>query len=270
MEYKVRLTAALPKGPANGWDDVQIAEALARARVEQRTELPRVAIIVYGVRNAEISKDHVTTAVLEILRVQPVISEQGRRAVEVMLADEYAEQTGEMMLPFDLASLSKSAFADLPRTASEIDQTEEDERDGMSPTDELRRHLERVHGRDDAASLTALEAEHRHEADHDGDLPDVLAHDREWMGWTRADIEAATAETDGEEPDDDAGHGDLPMNTEGRIVAALESDDDGTPTNDEIEGPDPDYGKDLDDEDAWQTANPSLGSGPSLFSGTDQ
>lgn len=223
MEYKVRLTAALPKGDGNGWDHATLAQALGRARVEQRAEQPHVALIVYGVRNVEISKDHVTTAVTEILRVQPVQSEEGRRRAEQMLADEYAFQTGGAMLPFELASLSKAAFADLVRSPGEIDEQELAEQDLMSPTDDLRRHLERVHGREDAASLTALEAEHRHEADHGGDLPDVLGHEPDWMGWTRADIEAATAEMDGE-PDDDAGHGDLPMNTEDRIVAALETE----------------------------------------------
>jgi hypothetical protein len=153
--------------------------------------------------------------------VQPVQSEDGRRVAETMLADEYAYQSGGAMLPFELASLIKATFADMPRTPSQIDEIEREQQDTMSSTDELRRHLERVHGRDDAAAMTALEAEHRHEADHAGDLPEVLDHLPTWIGWTRADIEAATADegeiTDGDgnliadRPDDDAGHGDLPM-----------------------------------------------------------
>jgi hypothetical protein len=258
MEYKVRLTAALPKGDGNGWDHALLAEKLGRTRVEQRTERPHVALVVYGVRNAEISKDHVVTAVLELLWVQPVQTEEGRRQAEQMLADEYAYQAGGAMLPYELASLSKAAFVDLPRAASAIDEEELAEQDTMSPTDELRRHLERVHGRADAAGMTALEAEHRHGADHAGDLPDVLQHEEGWIGWTRADIEAATAETDGDTSNlEGRGYGDLPIiptNTEDRIVAELESDDrpdedDGTPTNEDLEGPDPDLGKDLDDED---------------------
>jgi len=201
MDYKVRLTAALPKGDANGWDHATLAQALGRARVEQRAEQPHVALIVYGVRNAEISKDHVVTAVLEILRVQPVQSEEGRRVAEQQLADEYAFQTGGSMLPFELASLSKAAFADLSRSASAIDEAELAEQDSMSPTDELRRHLDRVHGRAEAAGMTALEAEHRHEADHAGDLPDVLDHAADWIGWTRAEIEAASAD---EMPEDES------------------------------------------------------------------
>ena len=210
MEYKVRLTAALPKGDGNGWDHATLAQALGRARVEQRAEQPHVALIVYGVRNVEISKDHVTTAVTEILRVQPVQSEEGRRRAEQMLADEYAFQTGGAMLPFELASLSKAAFADLVRSPGEIDEQELAEQDTMSPTDELRRHLERVHGRADASTMTALEAEHRHEADHAGDLPEMLDHDPEWMGWTRSELESAAAMAE-DDPDDDAGHGDVPV-----------------------------------------------------------
>lgn len=244
MEYKVRLTAALPKGDGNGWDDATLAERLGRPRIEQRDERPHVALIVYSTQKAEISKDHVTTAVLELRRVQPVLSAVGRRLAEQMLADEYEAQTGGAMLPYDLASLSKSAFADLERTPSDVDEAELAERDLMSPTDELRRHLERVHGRAEASTMTALEAEHRHGADHDGDLPVALSHEADWIGWTRADLEAATAEADGEDPDDDAGHGDLPMNTEDRIVADLESDDD----RGDQDAPDPAL-VDLDDVD---------------------
>lgn len=242
MDYKVRLTAALPKG-GNGWDHSAIAEALGRPRIEQRAEQPRVALIVYGTRNAEVSKDHTVTAVLEILLVQPVQSEDGRRVAETMLADEYAYQSGGAMLPFELASLIKATFADMPRTPSQIDELEREQQDTMSPTDELRRHLERVHGRDDAAAMTALEAEHRHEADHAGDLPEVLDHLPTWIGWTRADIEAATS-------DEDAGHGDLPMNTEDRIVAVLEDGE-----------PDDEYGRDRIDADM-------AGDGNALFSDT--
>jgi hypothetical protein len=222
MEYKVRLTAALPKGDGNGWDHALLAEKLGRPRTERRAEQPHVALIVYGVRTVDLGKDGIITSVLELARVQPVQSEEGRRLAEQMLADEYAYQNGGAMLPYELASLSKAAFVDLPRTASAIDEEELAEQDTMSPTDELRRHLERGHGRADAAGMTALEAEHRHEADHAGDLPEMLAHEPDWIGWTRADIEAATSETDGEEPDDDAGRGDLPMNTEDRIVADLD------------------------------------------------
>jgi hypothetical protein len=251
MEYKVRLTAALPKGDGNGWDHALLAEALGRPRTERRAEQPHVALIVYGVRTVDLGKDGIITSVLELARVQPVQSEEGRRLAEQMLADEYAYQNGGAMLPYELASLSKAAFVDLVRSDHDVDETERAEQDLMSPTDELRMHLERVHGRGDATDfsnargMTALEAEHRHEADHSGDLPVALSHEADWIGWTRADIEAATSETDGEEPDDDAGHGDLPMNTEDRIVADLESDDD----RGDQDAPDLDLGKDLDDED---------------------
>jgi hypothetical protein len=98
----------------------------------------------------------------------------------------------------------------------------------MSPDDELRQHLDRVHGRENAHLLIDSEAEHLHRTDHDGGLPVALNHDPEWIGWTRADLEAATAETDDENSDEATGE----------------------PTNEDIEGPDPDLGKDLDDEDS--------------------
>lgn len=155
-------------------------------------------------RTRDVSKADVATAVIEVRLVQPVTSEGGRRTAENLLTDEYAAQWLGEMPPFELATLVKAAFADLPRTPSEIDALELEQADIMTPTDVLRAHLRTVHGRADAGELTALEAEHRHGADHAGDLPDVLEHDQEWMGWTRADIEAAVAMSE-DGPDGDRG-----------------------------------------------------------------
>jgi hypothetical protein len=220
-EYKVKLLAALPKGDGNGFDDYTLVGQLVGDRREGHGSPPRVALLVYGTKDVILGKDGVDTARLEVLRVEPVHTEPGRRLAEQMLADEFAARTGQAMLPYDLAALSKAAFADLPRSVAEIDEGEERERDSMSPTDELRRHLERVHGAESAHLFTAEEAEAVHRADHDGDVLGPLAHDRDWFGWTRADLEAAESE----------------------------SEDDGTPTNEDLEGPDPDLGKDLDVED---------------------
>ena len=276
MDYTVKLAAALPKGAANGWADQDIASSLYRTRAARREEQPHVAILIYGIKKAEALDDDVNQTTIKVLRAQPVLSEEGRRTIERLLVEEYGEQTMGLTMPFELAALSKRAFADLPRTAAEVDEEESAEQDRMSPTDELRRHLERVHGRAEAAGMTAEEADHRHDADHEGDLPSELAHDREWMGWTRADIEAAEAESDGAAPsgsdkrlafasrvlgpsltspadpfrtDDQPQPYIPPMDLEDLILTPLDSDDDGTSPLDKIEGPDPDYGKDLDDED---------------------
>lgn len=197
-EYKVKLAAALPKADANGFDDYSIVGPLATSGITGRSIQPRVALLIYDVKKVEVDPDGVTTVHLRQRRVQPVLTDGGRRLAEQMLADEYANQTGQAMLPYDLSALSKSAFADLPRSIEEIDKTEADEQDQMSPTDELRRHLERVHGTQDAHLLTAEAAEAQHEADHDGDVLGPLAHEPDWMGWTRADLEAAEFEADGE------------------------------------------------------------------------
>lgn len=250
MEYKIKLAAALPKGDLDGWDDRELAEEIGEARIQRRDEHPRAAIILYEVKETSTGKNGVITTKLEIARVQPVQTEEGRAAVAALLDDEYENQRGNIQ-PFELKALSRRAFLDLPRSTSEIDQEEAAAQDLMSPTDELRKHLERVHGRPEAAGMTAEEAEHRHTADHDGDLPEVLGHDREWMGWTRADIEAAVAMAE-DEPDDyttpDGRINAVPDTMDRRVDFAIDDGDDGTPTNDEIEGPDPDYGKDLDDE----------------------
>ncbi len=205
-ESIIKLAAALPKGEGvNGFDDDALAGDLWTAKIEGRSGTPRVAIIVYGVKEAKVDKNGDRVSVVEALRVQPVKTEAGRREVESLLLSEYVAEHGDI-LPFDVTHVTKPAFADLPRSTDEVDQEEERERENMSPHDELRRHLERVHGRADAHLLTDGEADHRHEADHDGDMPNELQHDREWIGWTRADIEAATADSD-EDPharEDDA------------------------------------------------------------------
>jgi hypothetical protein len=210
-ESIIKLASALPKGDGvNGFDGIALADELWHSKIEGRFTRPRIAVIVYGVQEAKVDKkgDQVVTA--EILRVQPVETEDGLRAVETVLRDEYVAEHGDM-IPFDVKQATAPAFADLPRETDEIDQAEERERETMSPADELRRHLERVHGRADAHLLTDGEAEHRHGADHDGDLPGELQHERDWIGWTRADIEAATAESDGDPHADEAHEGQLPL-----------------------------------------------------------
>jgi hypothetical protein len=198
-EYKVKLAAALPKAEANGFDDYTIAGALAATVTNGRSVQPRTALIVYDVKKVEVDPDGIETVHLRMRRVQPVLTIEGRRQAEQMLADEFAAQTGQSMLPYDLSALSKSAFADLPRSTEEIDQKEAAEQDLMSPTDELRRHLEVVHGSEDARTMTAEKSEEKHRADHDGDVLGPLEHDREWFGWTRADLEQAEFDADATE-----------------------------------------------------------------------
>lgn len=199
-EYRVKLAAALPKGESNGFADYTIVGALAETTIGERSVQPQVALLVYDVKKVEIDPDDGTkSVVLRMRRVQPVLTIEGRRQAEQMLADEFAAQTGQSMLPYDLSALSKSAFADLPRSTEEIDQKEAAEQDLMSPTDELRRHLEVVHGSEDARTMTAEESEEKHRADHDGDVLGPLEHDREWFGWTRADLEQAEFEAEGAE-----------------------------------------------------------------------
>ena len=200
MDYIIKLTAALPKGEGlNGFDDEDLADDMWHPKIEGRQDGLRAAVIVYGVKEAKIDKVGNRVVVADIRRVQPIKTDEHRRVVEQVLLDAYTDEHGDV-LPFDVKHVTKQAFADLPKETDEIDAEEERERETMSPHDELRRHLERVHGRADAHLLTDGEADHRHAADHDGDLPGELDHDREWTGWTRADIEAATAETDGEDP----------------------------------------------------------------------
>lgn len=207
----IKLAAALPKGEGcNGFDDALLADDLWRTKVDGRVVQPRVAVIVYGVKEAKVDGkgDHVVTA--EVLRVQNINTVEGRRAAETLLREEYVSEHGSI-LPYDVKRITEEAFADLPRSADETDEIEERERDTMSPADETRRHLERVHGREDAHLLSDDEAERRHQANHDGDMPDVLQHDREWIGWTRADIEAATAESDGDPHEHEQDADQLPL-----------------------------------------------------------
>lgn len=214
-EYKVKLAAALPKGDGNGLDYTITAE-LAEAGLAQRSVAPRVAILVYDLKEAKYDADGVATAVLRIRRVEPVMTNAGRRAVEQMLNAEYSNRTGNALMPHELDALSKAAFADLPRTAEEIDEREAREQDMMSPTDELRRHLSRVHGIEDAHLLTAEGADEKHRADHDADLLGPLSHERDWTGWTRVDLELAELEV---EESGEAGEADpAPWDKGGEVI----------------------------------------------------
>jgi hypothetical protein len=224
-EYKVKLAAALPKSDANGLDYTIIAD-LAEAGLAKEHVSPRVALLVYDLKKADVDADGVATAVLRIRRIEPVTTNDGRRAVECLLDTEYRHRTRSPMMPYELSSLSKSTFADLPRTTEEIDEKEAREQDLMSPTDELRRHLERVHGVEDADLLIAEGADERHRTDHEGDELGPLAHDSEWMGWTRADLETAAAMDENDEEDNDRRAAAIMTAGEnGRILAAVGVED---------------------------------------------
>jgi hypothetical protein len=240
-ELIVKLAGQLPKGDANGVADYTLAESLFQNQIEHRSQPPRVALVIYGVREAKAGKDNVDSVVLEVRRFEPVSTVEGRRLAEQMLDDEYAARTGQAIPPHDLAQLSKSAFADLPRTTAQIDEKETRERDLMSPTDELRKHLERVHGTPEAHLLTAEAADSVHGADHRKEMftTGPLAHEEDWIGWTRADLELAEIDAD-----DLPGEGPTVVDDQPSLL------DDGAreAAEDETE-PDPHYGKDLDDED---------------------
>ncbi len=221
-ENRIKLAAALPKGDGlNGWNDSLLAERLIRTVVDGESVRPRVAVIVYDVKKVEVGDRGIDTAVVQLRRVQPVSAVENRRALETMLREEYIADHGEPV-PFDLVALSRSAFGDLPRETDEIDRREEQERERMSPADELRQHLIRVHGVESASGYTDGEAEEKHRREHDGEIPAAFDHDAEWIGWTRADIEEATSDSDGDEPARD----DVPA-TDGELTLEPDNDESG-------------------------------------------
>lgn len=202
----IKLAAALPKGELNGFLDGVLAEDLCTKVTEGRVPAPMVAILVLDIKKVEVDPESgARTAHLRIRRAQPVLGTESRRKAEEVLFDEYSIEHGPV-LPFDVQSVTKAAFADLPRSTEEVDQLEEREREGMSPADELRKHLERVHGRTESHLLTDGEAEEQHRSDHDGNflLEVGSVHADDWHGWTRADLETAAAVYDGENEDVDA------------------------------------------------------------------
>lgn len=196
-EDTIKLAAKLPKGELNGFAAGLLAETLCTSVVEGHVPAPHVAVLILDVRKVEVDPETgARTAVLGIRRVQPVQTDGGRRAVEAVLFDEFSIENGPV-LPFDVAAVTEAAFKDLPRSISEVDERESREQENMTAADELRRHLARVHQRDDALTMTEQEAQERHRADHAGDeLPEHLRHAEDWRGWTRADIEAAEAESE--------------------------------------------------------------------------
>jgi len=234
MEYGIKLAAALPKEEgANGLDDAFLAQELVDATTENRKIRPRVAVLIWDVQSADVSTNGKSVAKVRVRRWQNVTTVDGRRAVEGLLRDEYVSEHGDH-IPFDLNALSKVAFGDLPRETDEIDQQEEAERDRMTPADELRRHLERVHGVEGVDALTDGEVEAQHAKDHEGEMLGILAHDVEWIGWTRADLEEATADSDDDngdevtgEPDGQLTIGDVDLSDD--QVATDEADTDDSP-----------------------------------------
>jgi hypothetical protein len=190
----IKLVAKLPKGELNGFAFGTLAEGLCTQVEEGRAPVPLAAVLLLDVKKVEIDPDTgERTAHLQVRRAQPVLSVDSRRKVEEVLFDEYAAEHGPV-LPYDVQAVTRAAFRDLPRSAAEVDQREAQEQEVMTPSDELRKHLERVHGADGAHLLTDGEAEERHRKDHEGDLlSDGLGHDPSWHAWTRAELEIAAA-----------------------------------------------------------------------------
>jgi hypothetical protein len=209
-EYKVTLAGTLPKGDPNGLNNQLLAEKLFRTRAEGRVETPVPLVMLCGVRNADHGKDGINTVKVEVLWAEPVRESEDRRAIKGVLAAEYLARTGAFVLPFELSELLTAAFRDLPLTAEEQNRVEAAEQDMMSPTDELRRHLEVVHGVAGAKGLTALEAENRHEVQHAAGAEHAL----DWHGWTLAERvdrklgKLTEADPDWLDEDDEAPSGD--------------------------------------------------------------
>lgn len=196
--HKVKLGSALPKSDGNEVDGATIAQ-FVDARTQGRSIRPRVALLVFDAKDVAIDDEGTETVTLRVRWIQSVLSVEGRRACERMLSEEYNTANGSIVLPFDLESLLKSTFGDLPRTIEQIDEDQERERESMSPLDELKQHLRVVHGLADAGSFAEDEAARHHMADHaDGGvaMADGMQHKPEWHGWTRADLEQAQIEAE--------------------------------------------------------------------------
>lgn len=219
-DHVAKFAAALPKGDLNGLDEA-LAEELYDDLMEGRSNRPRVALVVFDVKEAKCAADGTRTVMLRIRRVEPLITSEHRQSAEQMLHDGYTHRSGALMLPFELKQLSRQAFADLPRSHADIDEAEAQEQETMSDVDQLCRHLVVVHGREDMADAEPSDAERQHEADHAGELPEELAHKEEWRGWRRVDLEAATADSDEENSDERTG----PPTADDR--PAVEPDEDG-------------------------------------------
>lgn len=191
----IKLNAKLPKGELNGFADGLLAEELCEQVTSGRVPTPRVAVIIYDVKKVEVDPDTGDrTAHVQIRRAQPIQRTDSRKAIENVLFDEFSMEHGPVV-PHAVEMLSKKTFSDLPRDPAEIDERESREQEHMTPADELRRHLDRVHGREDSLTMTDTEAEERHRADHEGNLlPEGLEHKAGWTGWTRAELEIAAAD----------------------------------------------------------------------------
>jgi hypothetical protein len=198
MEYIAKLAGALPKeSDLNGLGLDELVEELWKAKTDGRHVSPVAVVTLIDVKEAKTDQDGNRVTQLRVRLAQPMNSDAARRATETALYEEVVSRLGTP-LPHEVKRLTREAFADLPRTAEETDEIEERERDTMSPADEIRRHGERVHGWRDADLHSDDEARKAHEEDHDGDgdLPEALAHERDWIGWTRADLELAAASSD--------------------------------------------------------------------------
>lgn len=213
------FSAARPKGDAWGVED-SIEKAMEEFMETGRTPIIP-CLIGLGIKRVKTDAgpdgpEH--TAVVFIARINALTTITRLRAAQAMLIEEVSARRGEgTMLPFDVKKGIDDMFAgvnleDVER--EELDAKEADEDGRLTENDRLRKHLVAVHKLDDhglAWDGTDADVNREHERLHETPEDGAPAHDAEWLGWTRLDLETAEADGDGETPDDDAGHGDSPQ-----------------------------------------------------------
>lgn len=206
MSYIVKLASTLPKAATLNGLDARIAEEMWTQDRGEHLVTPVVVVAVLDLCDTRnpVGKDRET--VLQPSAVEVLRDAGSLLLVRSVMRQAAAARLGGDTLPFDLSTVLKRAFANVPRTHAEIDEEEAEEQENMTELDELRRHLANVHGCN-SAGMTEDEVRGRHCDDHQENLlGEGFDHEEVWWGWTRADLEVAAIAGDDSPHDEDRGH----------------------------------------------------------------
>lgn len=230
MSGGAQFSSEVPKGDAWGVENAVHVAALEFEETGRSPMVPCIAVI--GIKTVKLlpGDDGPTRVpVVQIKRIESLTTTEAIRAGQKLILQALKERSGSStapMLPFEEKQILDMAFGGLDIDLIEQDEREAKEDESMDDPQRLRRHLVAVHKHtaDEIEGLEWTDVRTLHDSDHDRPESDgLLPHDREWWAWRRVDLEAAESEADGAGslPDDNG-----PMNTEDRIVDALENPDD--------------------------------------------
>jgi hypothetical protein len=209
------LSSTRPKDDAWGVRRAVEEAAAELLKTGHSPHIPAIAILKVKLLKTQPGEDGpVHVPVVELVSLEALNGEKARQRAHLLILEESQKRlspdgTGQQTLPFELKQMIDEAFGGRDPETVFTDRQQADEDADLSDVDRCRKHLIAVHGYDQATVDTWEVADvwRTHDNDHDAldaargrgedNVDGTPVHERDWHGWTRVDLAAAEAESDG-------------------------------------------------------------------------